>query len=152
MQSVLELITALRRGDMDKQTYLQNLEQIQNVMRQRQQKLNTIKVLPEDQAAWDSLIRPGLTSAYRCVISAVDEARAYAPKRDPKLLPGIHSLVESAERINRVLEESLRMLSGWTQEQIERELSDRIQLYHREGAATSELNFLVPDDENGESS
>lgn len=146
MKSILELITALRRGEIDKEAYLRELDAIQQVCRQRQQSLPKIEVTPEDQTAWDSLIRPGLTSAYRCVYSAAEEARAYLKKRDPKLLPGIQSLLDSAERINRVLDNSLQMLSGWSHDQIVQELTDRIQVYHREGVATSELNFIEPQD------
>lgn len=142
MKSVLELITALRRGELAKEDYLRELDTLQEICRQRQQRLPRIEVSPEDQTAWESLIRPGLTSAYRCVYSAADEAKVYAQKRDAKMLPGIQNLLDSAERINRVLENSLPMLSGWSQDQIAQELSDRIQVYHREGVATSELNFI----------
>lgn len=146
MKSILELITALRRGDIDKALYLSELDALQTICQQRQKGLAKIEVSADDLTAWESLIRPGLTSAYRCVYSASEEAKAYASTRDPKLLKGIESLVNSAERINRVLENSLQMLSGWSQDQIANNLSKHIQAYHPKGTATSELNFIEPQD------
>jgi len=147
MKSILELITALRRGEIDKALYLSELDALQTVCRQRQKNLPKIEVSTEDQTAWDSLIRPGLISAYRCAYSAAEEAKNYLTTRDPRVLQGVQSLLDSADRINKVLENSLQMLSGWSQDQITSKLSERIQAYHQEGQASSELNFLESGDQ-----
>lgn len=146
MKSILELITALRRGEIETSVYLSELETLLTLCRQRQKGLSKIDIAPQDQTAWNSLIRPGLSSAYRCVVSAAEEAKAYQPTRDPKILQGIYSLLNSAERINLVLEGSMKMLSGWTQDQIAHELSARIQVYHQTGQASTALNFIEPGD------
>ena len=150
MKSILELITALRRGDIDKALYLSELDALQAICQQRQKSLAKIEVSTDDLTAWESLIRPGLVSAYRCVYSASEEAKTYLNTRDPKQLKGIQSLMDSAARINRVLESSLQTLSGWSQDQIANNLSERIQAYHPQKQVTSELNFIEPQDSSSD--
>jgi len=147
LSSVSELVLALRRGEIELADYTQQLENVIELCRRRQQRLPQIEVTAEDQLAWDTLIRPGLLASYRCVAAAAEEARLYGQKPNPALLPGISKLLNNAERINHVLADSLKMLSGWTRDQIAQELADRIQIYQREGLATSELPFIEPDGE-----
>lgn len=147
IKSITGLLAAYQQQALSAEACIQELEQIIQLCRSRQKRLPQIEVSADDFAAWDSLIRPGLVASYRCVAAAAEEAQLYVKKGDAALFPGIITLLENAGRINRVLADSLKLLSGWTRDQIAQELAERIQSYQREGLATHQLAFLEPEPE-----
>lgn len=102
-QSLLELVAAFETGRLSKSEFEAALERQMQFCQRRQEELSRVRVLPEDQAAWDKDLWPGLDACYEGLIGAAAEALAYAHSQNPELLVGIAGLLQEVEHISAYL-------------------------------------------------
>lgn len=99
MSSIAELIIAFQNEDIDADKCLAGLQKHVKSAEQKQVRLGKLKVPEEDQAQWDTTLKPGLDTAYEGIIGAGTEAQAFVKSGDTNLLEGIFALLNQVDHI-----------------------------------------------------
>ncbi|MBF2052393.1 MAG: hypothetical protein IGS03_02885 [Candidatus Sericytochromatia bacterium] len=146
--SIIELVSAYQQHKVSRQEMEQTLEQHIRVCQRKSEELERSKILPEDQAQWESELKPGLSACYQGLIGAASEALEYAKTRNEELIPGIVALIQEVDRITQFLEMRSGLVSESTRQVMQENLSlhsDGVNIQAaavHQGSAESTVSFL----------
>lgn len=147
MASVVELIDQFHKNAISSEEYLNGLDRHIQFAQRKLTEIEKQRIVPEDQALWESELKPGLQALYEGLIGAATEAKEYAKTRSDETLHGVGILLVGIDQVMAILDQRASGVSESTRQALEEATSgpgDDVSLSGptSKGSAESAVSFL----------
>lgn len=147
MSSIVELIDAFHTQKISSDDYLKGLDRHIQFATRKLAEIEKQRIVPEDQALWNSKLKPGLQAVYEGLIGAATEAKEYARNRNEEILHGVGLLLVGVDQVMDILGQSTGTASASTLAALQDAMEspgDGVNLTRsvHKGSAESAVSFL----------